>query len=225
MSSAMSEVIRSAMSGAWWRLAEQVSLLLEPDERNAVAGDLAESGASGPQALAGLLGLVARRQAALWKDWRPWLALSGVVPLSFLLARKAADLADTTAVYVWMYLDNWRMADMSNSAYWRLMTQEAAPILLACCMLMAGAWASGMAIGALARRTAAATTVVFCGAFGLTAISLPPRADALHQAVFDLRFYRQFYPIVLQTTLVLLPALWGIALGRRRGGFIRLHQR
>lgn len=62
----------------WW-LVDVVSQLLEPNERDAVRGDLAESGETGGQALRGLLGLVVRRQAALWKDWRPWLALAGLV--------------------------------------------------------------------------------------------------------------------------------------------------
>ncbi|MBZ5634636.1 MAG: hypothetical protein LAO55_16045 [Acidobacteriia bacterium] len=59
-----------------------MSRMLEPDEREASRGDLAESGEHGGQALLGLVGLVVRRQAALWKDWRPWLALVGlVIPL------------------------------------------------------------------------------------------------------------------------------------------------
>jgi hypothetical protein len=58
----------------WW-LVDIASRILEPDERDAVQGDFAESGETGGQALRGLLGLLIRRHAALWKDWRPWLAL------------------------------------------------------------------------------------------------------------------------------------------------------
>lgn len=62
------------MSGPCWWLAERVSRLLELKERDAVWGDITESGESGFRALSGLLGLVARRQAALWMDLRPWIA-------------------------------------------------------------------------------------------------------------------------------------------------------
>ncbi len=72
--------------------------MLEPDEREAVRGDFAESGETSGQALRNVLGLVLRRQAALWKDWRPWLALVGLVaPLGVLLslvARREAGTAE-----------------------------------------------------------------------------------------------------------------------------------
>src|ERR1700674_1683743 len=66
--------------------ADRVSTLLQPDEREAVRGDLAELGAGGGEALREVLGLVARRQAHLWTGWRPWLALIGLaVPLGMVL--------------------------------------------------------------------------------------------------------------------------------------------
>jgi len=66
------KVKRGSAMTAWW-VVDIVSRLLEPDEREAVRGDLTESGARGGQALRDVLGLVVRRQAALWSDWRPWL--------------------------------------------------------------------------------------------------------------------------------------------------------
>jgi hypothetical protein len=48
----------------WW-LVDIASRMLEPDERDAVRGDLAESGVTGGYALRDLLGLLARRQAML----------------------------------------------------------------------------------------------------------------------------------------------------------------
>ncbi len=88
-----------------WRLVDVVSRLLDPDERDAVRGDLAESGVTGAKALLDLLGLVARRQAALWKDWRPWLVLLGiVVPLGVLLSR----LSVSATAPLWMNLQSFR---------------------------------------------------------------------------------------------------------------------
>jgi hypothetical protein len=60
----------------WWWCIDRLSGMLEPAEREAVRGDLAESGAAAPRALGEVLGLVIRRQAALWKDWRPWIVYS-----------------------------------------------------------------------------------------------------------------------------------------------------
>src|ERR1700677_2874193 len=63
-----------------------VSGLLEPAEREAVLGDLFEAGEGGWRAVFSVSGLLIRRQAGLWKNWRPWLAAFGLaVPGSFLL--------------------------------------------------------------------------------------------------------------------------------------------
>ena len=70
----------------WW-LVDLVSRMLEPDERDAVRGDFTESGENGVQALGDVVGLVVRRQAALWNDWRPWAVLGGlIIPLGMLLS-------------------------------------------------------------------------------------------------------------------------------------------
>jgi len=73
------------MTRICWRLVDVVSRLLEPDERDAVRGDFAESGVTGGKALFDLIGLATRRQAARWKDWRPWLALLGIASLYLIL--------------------------------------------------------------------------------------------------------------------------------------------
>jgi hypothetical protein len=68
------------------QLADLVSRLLPPDEREVVQGDLLEGGESAWQSLLAVVGLVIRREAALWRNWRPWLAAFGLaVPSSFLL--------------------------------------------------------------------------------------------------------------------------------------------
>src|SRR5450755_1012275 len=91
----------SMMTRICWRMVDISSRMLEPDEREAVRGDLAESGATGNQALRDVLGLVIRRQATLWTDWRPWLTLVGLVlPLGMLLSIVSKSTADGTAVYI-----------------------------------------------------------------------------------------------------------------------------
>ena len=57
-----------------WPFVELASKLLEPDEREAVLGDLLEAKESAGQALLDIFGLVLRRQALLWKNPQPWFA-------------------------------------------------------------------------------------------------------------------------------------------------------
>ena len=71
-------------TGSW--LVGLVSRLLPPEEREIVQGDLLEAGESTWQSALAVLGLIIRREVALWRNWRPWLAAFGLaLPSSFLL--------------------------------------------------------------------------------------------------------------------------------------------
>jgi hypothetical protein len=71
-------------TGSW--LVDLVSRLLPPEEREIVQGDLLEAGESAWQSALAVLGLIIRREVALWRNWRPWLAAFGLaLPSSFLL--------------------------------------------------------------------------------------------------------------------------------------------
>jgi hypothetical protein len=73
-------------TGSSSQFVDLVSRLLPPQEREVVQGDLLEGGESAWQSLLAVVGLVVRREAALWRNWRPWLAAFGLaVPSSFLL--------------------------------------------------------------------------------------------------------------------------------------------
>src|SRR3982751_5082502 len=87
-----------------WKLATALSRLLTPDERHAVLGDLMESGATGARAVHDVLGLIVRREAALWKDWRPWLALFAFLVLIVVtLPRVLTALGSSLPQYVRTY--------------------------------------------------------------------------------------------------------------------------
>jgi len=74
------------MTSTGWSFVEAAARLLARDEREAVLGDLLEADENALHGLFGVLSLVFRREAALWKTWRPWLAGFGVaLPSSFLL--------------------------------------------------------------------------------------------------------------------------------------------
>jgi len=66
-------------------LAEMAAILISPEDRDAVLGDLAEAGAGGWSVLGSLLGLVLRQQMELWREWQPWVAGSMAFAGSLLL--------------------------------------------------------------------------------------------------------------------------------------------
>jgi len=116
-------------------LVDLVSQLLERDEREVVLGDLEESGESGRQALVAVLGLVVRREAALWKNWRPWLAAFGIaMPSSFLLMGFSLSV---------------------SRAYRQFLDPGPGFALLLCnVLLLAGwSWTGGFVVGSVSRRT------------------------------------------------------------------------
>jgi hypothetical protein len=141
-----------------WRLVDIVSRMLHPDERDAVCGDLAESGATGGQALGDVLGLVIRREAELWKDWHPWLAVTGLVGLAGTLLGEIAFQFDAEIV-------------LQVRTYWRhgvhfgtgLSVGEDA-VYLGCLFLalLAWSWTSGFVLGSLSGRATWLTGTLFC---------------------------------------------------------------
>ena len=66
------------MTNFGWSLVQLSAQLLRPEEREVVLGDLAEAQASAWESFTGVLGLAVRKQALLWKDWRPWFAGFGI---------------------------------------------------------------------------------------------------------------------------------------------------
>ena len=73
------------MTSLGWSVVTTTALLLEPCEREAVLGDIAESESDVWRGFEDVAGLALRRQLQLWRDWRPWLATFGLaLPCSFL---------------------------------------------------------------------------------------------------------------------------------------------
>jgi hypothetical protein len=216
----------------WW-LVEIVSRSLTPDEREAVHGDLAESGEAGGQALCDVLGLVVRRQIALWNDWRPWLAFLGlVVPLGLLLSLVSRMVADGSAIYAWMYLNNWTWTYLTNAGARVDLIYYAAEISMKYLALYCWSWTGGFLLGSFSRRTLPVNVSLFWLALMLGELLEPPRnlghwlfrprplgqgAHGVHGGVYSLTFYSVAFPLIIQMFLVVLPSLWGVLQGFRLG--------
>jgi hypothetical protein len=173
--------------------------MLEPQEREAVLGDFAESGETGGRALSGLAGLIARRQAALWKDWRPWLALAGiVVPISLLLRDFSVFVSGTYHLYSWI-IENYHVIDPA------LLEETGFPLgrgisKLICysLLLVSWSWSAGFVLGSLSRRTTWLNGALLC---------------VIWYFVGDL-----VRPSGVSAILFLVPLFWGAYQGVRLGG-------
>lgn len=129
---------------AQWLL-QAAARLLERHERDAVLGDLTETGASAWRGLTEVLGLVVRREIALWYDWRPWIAAFGVaLPGSLMLMGVSLSVSCT-------YLR------LTGTAVWGVCapTGHEGFLLLGCqvLLLLAWAWTSGFFVGSVSRQT------------------------------------------------------------------------
>jgi len=204
---------------SWWSV-DVLSRLLEADERDAVRGDLMESGASAGRALRDVLGLIVRRQAALWMDWRPWLALrGGAAAVGALLSIVSRWWADGSAIYSFLYVNNWTWAYLDSPGARRDLAHYSVGFLLKCVTLICWSWTSGFVLGSLSRRTVWINGALFClvlfaGTLGSTTSA---RHNSFNSPVFSLTFYDVLFPLILRMVLVVLPALWGMRTGFRQG--------
>ena len=196
------------------RLVDIISRMLEPDEREAVRGDLEESGATGGQALGDVLGLIARRQAGLWQDWRLWLTLlSLVIPLGVLLSQAVRGLAENSAIYSWMYVNNWTVRYLDNAGFRMEFFEDVLSFILQYLTLMFLSWTVGFVLGSLSRRAVWINGAAFCAVLLGEVAAGPPRHYGVNAAAFAVGFYRVVLPLILGMVLILIPALWGIYKG------------
>ena len=178
------------MTSTGWSLVETAARLLARDEREAVLGDLVEAGESTWQGLLGVLGLVFRREAVLWKSWRPWLAGFGVaLPSSFQLMGASVSVT-------WSYL-TLRCPELLQKS--SLTLGSGALVLLCQALLLIGwSWTGGFVVGSLSRRTLWASTLL-CYSPCLFCLSR-----------FRIESLSRFCLL-----LFLLPAIWGVHQGLR----------
>jgi len=199
-----------------WSLVHKMSALLEDAEREVVVGDLIESGEPAGEALFQTFGLVARRQLELWQHWRPWLALLALaLPLAIALGTLARRLADHSAIYAWLYANNWTNLYVTNAAARTDLLREGGWTLASCSLLAGAAWAAGLVAARTSRRTAWINGALLCLGGLIPSLLINPDYPPWHSAVFALPFYRIALPVIVQTALVCIPALWAVRFNNR----------
>lgn len=184
-------------------LAGKLANALEPAEREALLGDLTESGETGWQALRDVSSLVARRQTALWKDWRAWLATAAVViPGAPLLSWASERLANGYNLYSWV-VRNYRDLDPALLAEKNMSVHHGiAQVACGSIVLLAWSWSSGFVLAALSRGATWLNGLLFCGLFLLPALSALP----------DRQVSFETYAVRIAALLI---SILGMRLGRR----------
>lgn len=178
------------MTSNLWPLVEFAARPLDRDEREAVLGDSIETGESASRALLGILGLVLRRQALLWKSWRPWLSVFVFgVPCSVLLMAVSMSVTCTFDRLMGFKMSHWAPTGQEGFA------------LLLChtVLLIACSWATGFTLGSLSPKTLWLNASL--GAF---------LAFFFAGHLLDLAAVSRFAPF-----LFLLPVIWGVRHGIR----------
>lgn len=214
----------------WW-LANIVSRMLEPDEREVVLGDFVESGETPGIALCGVFGLVVRRQTKLWTGCRPWLALVGLIlPIGMMLSIVSRSTTEGSAVYLWLYANNWDWALTTNPGFWRVLADTVVLLFVWWLTLACWSWSAGFLLGSASRSMIRINGVLLCLMLLFGELVGAPRyfaycEDYVHRtfnvpvlpdynaAVFEFAFYRTLFPLIVQACLVAIAALWGLRQG------------
>lgn len=196
-----------------------MSLLLEPDERTIILGDLVESGETCVQVLVGVLGLVIRRQIGLWRNWQPWLALLGVAGLSaYFLSGLVLSLDSGLIMQTRTYYHYGVHYEMGVSA-----TQDIISLACALLALLLWSWTSGVVLGSLSGRSLWLTGILF---YAVVVVSSSLVVTfALHHSSQTVPKYRlplaflllvRFVPMSPAKLCFLIAATWGVLCGVRR---------
>jgi len=192
-------------------MVEIAAQLLEPDEREAVLGDLLEAGESPRQSLLAVAGLVIRRQAGLWRSWRPWLAAFGLaLPCSLLLMGFSISVSRS-------------YQEVIGPTLLKATGLKLGPgfmLLLCNVLLLAGwSWTGGFVMGSVSRRTVGVSAALsslpclFClGRFRIDSLSrfclllfLPPAIWGVHRGL-------QIAQIKLSSAIVLALAITALTI-------------
>jgi hypothetical protein len=176
-----------------------ISRLLDDGEREVLRGDLAEAHISGGQAVCELLGLVARRQAILWKSLPPWIVLIAVIYLLVPLLALCLDATRET------------LAASLNQP-------PDAPLHFRCvlvsgsCLTFLWAWDCGFVLAAISPRTVWITVPLFYLA-AFVGVPYSPFGQRAFLRQWNGGFDQNWPTLLVNVALFLLPSIWALRHG------------
>lgn len=183
------------MTSIRWPLVEVAARLLERDEREAVLGDLLETGEGAWRGLLDILGLVVRRQLLHWKNWQPWLATFGLALHGSLLLMGVS--VSVSLIYECL-IDHRTLVGSPQAIHEGFLQLLCRGLLLIAC-----SWACGFVMASMSRRTLWVSIASSCFA-----------------CLFCLVRFREPSLSRLCLFLFLLPAIWGV---RQALGLVRIN--
>jgi len=176
-----------------------ISRLLDDGEREVLRGDLAEAHISGGQAFRELLGLVARRQAILWKSLPPWIVLFAVIYLLVPLLSLCLDATRETLA-----------ASLNQTPN----PPEHFRYVLVCgsCLAFLWAWDCGFVLATISPRTVWISVPLF---YWATFLGVPcsPFGQRAFLRQWNGGFDRNWPTLLINVALFLLPSIWGLRRG------------
>ena len=228
MGTELSRVLTLESIMEWWM--NLACRALEPAEREVVCGDLYEARENGWPALREVVGLVIRRRV-LNLNLAQYCVPIGMLTISatFLLTLLAMRIADGSAIYLWMWINNSDWAILQTAGFWNTVLEFAPGLLFSYITLACCSWTCGLLIGWSSRRTRWLSALLLLATVVSIAVCGPPQtlgnifvlqiARNYHgnAAVFLGIFYRSFFPRAIEFLFVILPA-WR---GMRQSSMIR----
>lgn len=203
--------------GCW--LVGHLTQLLDAREREIVRGDLAECQTPTRRALCEVLGLVLRRQAALWCALEPWMALlTIVIPIGILLSHASRLWAEAAAENILLYGRFWDISYLANPGWRADLISVTVRTGVAWLALIGWSWTSGFALARISRSTAWLTVTMLClvvvtATWGTSTIAHLHRN---HEPSLQHHITFTVFPRLLRTFFVMVPVVWGAILGTRR---------
>jgi hypothetical protein len=202
------------------RVVGHLTRLLNEDEREVVRGDLAECHTPAGRALREVLGLVLRRQAALWFAVEPWLALLTIVlPVGVLLSYASRSWGEGAAEEILLYGRLWDFSYLANPGWRADLISVAARMGAAWLALIGWSWTSGFVLARLSRPTAWLTVTMLCLVVVMATLGTNTIAHLHrhHEPSFQHHMTFAVFPRLLRMFLVIAPVVWGARWGARRG--------
>jgi hypothetical protein len=147
--------------GRLWSIVERLARGLDPLEREAVLGDLYESGSHGIGAIADVAGIIARRRLAPWRAIAPWAALVVLIPAGWGLGRITLYYARTTGIYAWLYCEHWTWGHLASGGARAELATHVIEFVGQSILLAAGGWLGGTVAGKTHRHAAAPLLMLF----------------------------------------------------------------
>ncbi len=205
------------MTHVAWYVVAKLSALMEPQDREAVLGDWAESEAGGGRVLVEMAGLVLRQQVGHWTEWRPWLALSLIaLPNGILLGHVAHWWADHNAIYLYLYFGNWTWGYLASPGARSDLISTMATMASQTAALGLWSWTAGAALSMLSGRAWRVAIALFVVVIVTTVSSTTPARDfGGNAAVYSSVFYGDMLPWLFKGGLVLAPSWHGMLCGQR----------